>query len=114
MPGFENIMDQANDALAEMVADGVITAEERARMVLGTHPRRKRDLLAPFVPGGRVQNLIIEDLEMCELPDAGWIDYERDGNKEYQPSTRCSSVRYSCLHFRWHSVKHAATLRRSA
>jgi len=80
--GFENIMDQANDVLTEMVADGVITAEERTRMVLGTHPRRKRDLLAPFGPGGHFENLLVEHLEIRELPDTAWIQYERDGNKE--------------------------------
>ena len=80
--GSRNIMDQANDVLTEMVADGVITAEERTRMVLGTHPRRKRDLLAPFGPGGHFENLIVEHLEIRELPDTSWIQYERDGNKE--------------------------------
>ena len=68
--GFENIMDQANSVLVQMVADGAIMAEERARMVLGAHPRRKRDLLAPFEGEECFQHLIVEDLEMSELPDA--------------------------------------------
>jgi hypothetical protein len=75
-------MDQANIVLAEMVADGAITAEERVRIVLGTHPRRKNDLLAPFARDGYFQHLSVEDVEMCELPDAAWTDYEQDGNKE--------------------------------
>jgi hypothetical protein len=85
--GFENIMDQANYVLTEMVADGVITAEERTRMVLGTHPRRKRDLLAPFGPGGHLENLMVEHLEIRELPDTAWIQYERNGNKEALATT---------------------------
>ena len=80
--GFENIMDQANIVLAEMVADGAIMAEERARMVLGAHPRRKRDLLAPFAEDGYFQHLTVEEVEMCKLPDAAWTDYEQDANKE--------------------------------
>jgi hypothetical protein len=80
--GFENIMDHANAVLAQMVADGAIMAEERARMVLGAHPRRKRDLLAPFARDGNFQHLTVEDFEMSELPDAAWMDYERDGDKE--------------------------------
>jgi hypothetical protein len=36
--GFERIMDQANAVLAEMVADGALTAEQRARMALGLTP----------------------------------------------------------------------------
>ena len=80
--GFENIMDQANIVLAEMVADGAIMAEERVRMVLGAHPRRKRDLLAPFAEDGYFQHLTVEEVEMCKLPDAAWTDYEQNANKE--------------------------------
>jgi SAM dependent carboxyl methyltransferase len=76
--GFENIMDQANAVLAEMLADGAIMAEERVRMVLAAHPRRKCDLLAPFARHGHFQHLSVEDFEMPELPDAAWIDYEPD------------------------------------
>jgi hypothetical protein len=36
LSGFENIMNQANDVLAEVVADGAITADERRRMVIRT------------------------------------------------------------------------------
>jgi hypothetical protein len=80
--GFEHLMDQANAVLAEMVADGAITAEERARMVLGAHPRRKKDLLAPFEENGQFQHLTVEDFVMSDLPDAAWTDYEQDGNRE--------------------------------
>ncbi len=80
--GFENIMDQANAVLTEMVADGVLMAEERAQMALGTYPRRKRELLAPFARDGRFQHMTVEDFEMSALPDTAWNDFERDGNKE--------------------------------
>ena len=80
--GFERIMDQANAVLAEMVADGALTADERARMALGTYPRRKSELLAPFERDGRFQHLSVEEFETAALPDAAWTDYERDGNKE--------------------------------
>jgi hypothetical protein len=82
LSGFENIMDQANAVLAEMVADGALMAEERARMVLRAYPRRKWDLLAPFARDGHFQHLTVEDFEMSALPDGAWTDYERDGNKE--------------------------------
>jgi hypothetical protein len=80
--GFENLMDEANAVLAEMVVDGAIMAEERARMALGTYPRRKRELLAPFEHQGCFQNLAVEACEVFTLPDVAWNDYERDGNKE--------------------------------
>jgi hypothetical protein len=79
--GLENLMDQANAVLAEMVDDGAIAAEERARMALRAHPRRKRDILAPF-GDKHFQHLTVEDFEMSELTDGAWTDYERDGNKE--------------------------------
>ena len=80
--GFENVMEHANAVLMEMVADGSIAAEERARMVLRSHLRRKSDLLAPFALDGQFQHLVVEDFVMSRLTDAAWTDYEQDGSKE--------------------------------
>lgn len=80
--GIQNLMDQANAVLGEMVADGAITSEERTRMVIGSYPRRKRELLAPFAHNGRFHDLHLEDIEVSELPDPAWADYERDGNNQ--------------------------------
>jgi hypothetical protein len=82
LSGLEPIFNQANAVLEEMVAAGEIRSEERSRMVLGAHPRRKRDLLAPFGRHGEFQQLTVEDFEMFEFPDAAWADYQRDGDKE--------------------------------
>jgi hypothetical protein len=82
LSGFEALMNHANESLAEMVADGVIRAEERARMVLGSYPRRKAELLAPFASNGKFQQLVVEDCEWYGLADAVWADYERDGDKQ--------------------------------
>jgi hypothetical protein len=79
--GFENMFDQANLVLADMVAEGAITAQERARMTLLAFPRRKAGLLAPFA-NGPFQQLTVEDFEMSSLPDAAWNEYKQDGNKE--------------------------------
>jgi hypothetical protein len=78
--GFEGLFANANDALAEMVDDGVITGEDRSRMVLGTVPRRRSHLLAPFDSDHQFCGLTAECCELFELPDAAWIDYERHGN----------------------------------
>ena len=80
--GLEPIFDHANAALEEMVADGVITSEERSRMTLQAHPRRKRDLLAPFERTGEFQQLSVEDFAMSEVSDAAWDQYARDRDKE--------------------------------
>ena len=80
--GLEPIFDHANAALEEMVADGAITSEERSRMTLRAHPRRKRDLLAPFERSGKFQQLTVEDFAMSEVSDAAWDQYASDGNKD--------------------------------
>jgi hypothetical protein len=80
--GIEPLFDHANAALEEMVADGVITSEERSRMAVRAHPRRKRDLLAPFCNGGKFQQLSVEEFEMSEFSDAAWEQYNLDGDKE--------------------------------
>jgi hypothetical protein len=80
--GFEDLMDQANKALAEMVDEGIILAEEHARMALGAYPRRQSELLAPFVSNGQFQQLSVEDCQLSAFEDAAWADYKRDGDKE--------------------------------
>ena len=80
--GLEPIFDHANAALEEMVADGAITSEERSRMTLQAHPRRKRDLLAPFERTADFQQLTVEDFAMSEVSDAAWDQYARDKDKE--------------------------------
>ncbi|HEV3061724.1 MAG TPA: hypothetical protein VGY48_25965 [Vicinamibacterales bacterium] len=80
--GLEPIFDQANVVLGDLVAEGAITSEERSSMALGSHPRRNRDLLAPFAGDGEFQQLTVEELRMFEFPDAAWTDYQRDGDKE--------------------------------
>jgi SAM dependent carboxyl methyltransferase len=82
LSGFENIMDEANAVLGEMVVDGSITSEERARMVVGAYPRHKRNLLAPFERDARFQQLTVEDIEVSRLPDDVWVEYEQNRNKD--------------------------------
>lgn len=80
--GFEALMDHANEVLAGMAQAGVLLAEERAGMALGSYPRSKRELLAPFAPGGQIEQLVVEDFQFAVLADAAWADYQRDGDKE--------------------------------
>lgn len=80
--GFEALADQANDVLAEMVAQRRVRAEERERMALASYPRRKSELLAPFAATGEFQQLAVEDCELSVLTDAAWADYEHDGDPE--------------------------------
>jgi SAM dependent carboxyl methyltransferase len=78
LTGFEPLFSHAKSALAEMVAEGTITDDECARMVRGTYPRRKCELLAPFGADGQFLGLTVEHCEHFGLPDAAWTEYERD------------------------------------
>ena len=75
-------MNHVNAVLVEMVADHAITADERARMILLSYPRRETELLAPFDRGGRFENLLMEQCEAFSVPDPAWADYEHDCDKE--------------------------------
>jgi hypothetical protein len=79
--GIAALFNRANDVLAEMVDAAEIRAEEREQMVLGTYPRRKSELLAPFQENGRFKGLTMELCDISPLPDPAWADYERDRNE---------------------------------
>lgn len=76
--GLAELFNQANGVLAEMVGAAEIRAEEREQMVLGTYPRRMRELVAPFQANGRFKGLIVEHCDLSPLSDPAWADYERD------------------------------------
>jgi hypothetical protein len=80
--GLESLFKNANEALAEMAADGAISVNERASMVLGVCPRRQSQLLAAFNAGGHFRGLTVENCELSTLPDDAWADYKRDANKD--------------------------------
>jgi hypothetical protein len=80
--GIEDFLNQVNTVLAGMVEDGSIGADERARMVVGSLARNRRDLTAPFEPGGEFRGLNLESCEVQAVEDAAWAEYEKDGNLE--------------------------------
>lgn len=78
--GLEPLFEHANETLKEMVAEDAITADDRARMVLGAYPRRRCELLAPFADSGRFNGLTVQSCNLSGLADAAWIDFERNGD----------------------------------
>lgn len=80
--GLEGLFNHANEAFAELVDRNVISARERARMVLSAYPRHRDQLLAPFNSSGQFLGLSVEHCELSELPDAAWADYKCDANKD--------------------------------
>lgn len=91
--GLESIFKHANSALAEMVAEGTISHDECARMVLGSCPRRRSELLAPFHPDGRFVGLTVEACNLSGVPDAAWTNYERDANSQLLASRHAGFFR---------------------
>ena len=76
------LLDHANAALAEMADAGEITPQERAQMVIGSYVRQRRDLLAPFTPGGRFAGLTVEHCAIDALPHPAWVNFEKHGDKD--------------------------------
>jgi hypothetical protein len=91
--GFEPLFNHADSILAEMVAEGTITDDECAHMVLASYPRRKCELLEPFHADSRFCGLTVEQCELFGLPDAAWTDYEHDANKELLASRHAGFFR---------------------
>lgn len=79
--GFESLFDTANAVLEEMVADGVLTSEQKTKMTILAHPRKRSDLLAPF-ESGEFRKLRVEDFAISEVEDSAWSQYERDRDKD--------------------------------
>jgi hypothetical protein len=80
--GLEPVFNSANAVLAELVNERVIDADERKRMVLGSYPRRRAQLLEPFRADGQFQSLSVEHCELFELADAAWTDYQVSGDRQ--------------------------------
>jgi hypothetical protein len=93
LPGFLDLLDQANIVLAEMVAEGSITSDERVRMALGSYERGRRELLAPFDAKGRFRQLIVKHCETLAPIDTAWVNYQHDGDKEILATTRTQFFR---------------------
>jgi len=91
--GFEPLFDCANGVLGELVCERVIHDSERKRMVLGTYPRRRAQLMEPFSADGQFEPFSIEHCELFDLPDTAWADYQRDGNVEALVSRQASFFR---------------------
>jgi hypothetical protein len=91
--GIADLMDSANAVLEDMVEEGAITTGERAAMVLGAHPRKKCEVLAPFAKDGYFHRLSVEDYDELDLPDAAWTEYQDVGDKEALASKRARFFR---------------------
>jgi hypothetical protein len=91
--GFERLANDANGSIAQMVNDGLIAADERARIVVGAIPRRRSELLAPFARHGRFHGLEAEHCQLYPVDDLAWLKYKEDGFAEALAATRAAFFR---------------------
>ncbi len=69
------IFDAGNNSLAELVARGIVSADERARMVTPSRLRTREQLLAPFADTGGFAGLTVEHCDISQFPEAAWEAY---------------------------------------
>ncbi len=85
--------DCANLVLADMVIDGAMTADERARMLLTAYGRTPMETLAPFANGAQFGGLNLESSAFSAVADGAWAQYERDGDAEALAARRAGFFR---------------------
>lgn len=78
--GFRPLLTAMLDGLDELAADGLVTADEVARMCVPTVARCAEDFMAPFAPSGRFERLEIEHLEVFHAEDRFWARYRIDSD----------------------------------
>ena len=78
----QTIADHVDPVIADMVNEGAISADERARMVIASWQRSESEYRAPFHRDGRFRNLNIEHCESVPRTDQIWEQYQRNGDVE--------------------------------
>jgi SAM dependent carboxyl methyltransferase len=91
--GIEPLFDAANDSIAELVDRGVISAAERARMVVPDRVRSRIELLAPFAETGSFADLTVEHCDVLRGPDGMWAAYREHGDARRLATERAQFFR---------------------
>ncbi|TPG37118.1 SAM-dependent methyltransferase [Mycolicibacterium hodleri] len=76
--GYEPLLTAMMATLSELVAKGLLTADERNGMSIPTFGRRARDFLAPFAPSGTFEKSSITHLEVFDAEDRFYDQYRVD------------------------------------
>jgi hypothetical protein len=79
--GYRALLAAMYDTLCALVADGVVRAEEAARMAIPTVGRTRAEFSAPF-SGAAFAGLTLERLDMLDGEDGIWDDFARDGDAQ--------------------------------
>jgi hypothetical protein len=74
--GYAPLLDASVEALATMVTDGFLRADEVRAMAIPTVARSRADLVAPFA-GGEFAELSIDEVSVFAAEDRLWANYQR-------------------------------------
>ena len=78
--GYRPLLSAIVEALDEVAASGLLSADEMERMCIPTVGRRAGDFVAPFAPSGRFEGLEVEHLEVFDGEDRFWNRYRKDSD----------------------------------
>ena len=78
--GYEALLGAMVAALARLVDEGFVRADEVRRMVIPTVGRSRADFFRPFAQGGSFAGLVVESLDVFAGQDRFWEDFQRDGD----------------------------------
>ncbi|MGO4445967.1 SAM-dependent methyltransferase [Mycobacterium sp. 2YAF39] len=93
--GYRPMFAALLDALDELQAAGLVTAEEIHRMCVPVVGRRAADFFTPFAPSGRFEQLQIDHLEVFDAEDRFWSQYQSDKDEKTFGKQWASFVRAS-------------------
>lgn len=78
--GLRPLLSATDQALNQLAADGVVTAEELAAMSIPIVGRRRNDFEVPFAPSGRFEGVTIDHVEEFDGGDRFWRQFQIDGD----------------------------------
>ncbi|MBX9361089.1 class I SAM-dependent methyltransferase [Streptomyces sp. WAC04114] len=81
--GAEGLMDTANAVLVELVEQGLLDADEHARMMIPTWNRTLEEFLAPLRAEPLERDLSVEEHSLVALPDILLEEYQATRDAEH-------------------------------
>ncbi len=80
--GADGLMDMANAALRDLVADGRLSADEYRRMTIPTYNRTPAEFTAPFADGTSTAGLTLLHQQLDVLADPILAAYQATGDRD--------------------------------
>jgi len=78
--GAEGLMDLANDALREMVAENALSRDEYEQMLVPTYYRTLGEFIVPLGKRTAAGSFELEECSETDLADPLWASYEQSGD----------------------------------